>query len=409
MRNWLHDPITFAPLAKLGGGWIAFKDSPSQPAQPDYTAAAQAQGQANVDAAIASAKLSNPNITSPYGNQTVTYGTPSFDEQGYNAAMLKYNAGGNTQPAPSQSDPRFMSFQNPDGNGSGYMGFDQSLYNQAMQQYNAGGGQNGPPPTREQFTTVSDPLTPNVTQTLTPVAQQTLDKQQQVQLGLAGVGQQGVSNVSQVLGTPFNFNGPSVQTGLDTSSVAKMPVNAGQTGQDAIMARLQPLQDRQLSQQQTALRNQGLAPGSEAYTNAMTDFLNAQNDAKTQAALQGINLDMSANAQGYNQALQSGQFGNTAQQQALSQALTQRQLPLNEVSALMSGSQIQNPSFPGYNGANVQAAPVMAATQAQGQGNMNLYNAQQGAANSFNSGLMSMAGTAGGLYAGSKFAPWNVA
>lgn len=324
MKNWLHNPITFAPLAKLGGGWIAFKDSPSPPPQPDYTGAAVAQGAANKDAAIASAQLSNPNIISPYGNQTVSY--------------------------------------------------------------------------------ANDPLTgnpiPTVNQTLTPTAQQTLDRQQQVQLGLAGVGQQGVNNVSNVLGTPFQFNGPNVQSGLDTSGIARMPVNAGTTGQDAIMSRLEPLQARQMAQQQTALRNQGLAPGSEAYTNAMTDFTQGQNDLKTQAALQGINLDMSANNQGYNQALQSGQFGNTAQQQALSQALTQRQLPLNEVSALMSGSQIQNPSFQQYTGSNVQAAPIMQATQAQGQGNMNLYNAQQGAANSFNSGLMGMAGTAAGMYFG---------
>lgn len=400
MKSWQHNPITFAPQPKLGGGWIAYKDSPSPPAQPDYGAAAKAQGQANVDAAIASAKLSNPNINSPYGNQTVTYGKPQFDEQAYNAAMLKYNAGGNTQPPPSRTDPRFNNYFDQEAGLANQ--FDQNAYNQAMSQYQAGGVQ-GPPPTREQFTTVSDPLTPNVTQTLTPVAQQTLEKQQQVQLGLAGVGQQGVQNVSNVLGTPFNFNGPSVQTSLNTSGIARMPVNAGQTGQDAIMARLQPLQDRQLAQQQTALRNQGLAPGSEAYTNAMTDFLNAQNDLKTQAALQGLNLDMSANAQGYNQALQSGQFGNTAQQQALSQALTQRQLPLNEVAALMSGSQIQNPSFPAYNGANVQAAPVMQAMQNQAQGNMNLYNAQQGAANAFNSGLMGLGATAAGAYFGGPF------
>lgn len=405
MRNWLHDPITFAPVAKLGGGWIAFKDSPSPPPAPDYTGAAQAQGAANREAAIASAKLSNPNITSPYGNQTVTYGTPSFDQAAYDAAMAKYNQGRPTGPAPTPNQfTRTVNISDDNGGGNFASVVDQDAYNQALAAYNAGGG---PPPTREQFTTVADELTPNIRQTLTPVAQQTLDKQQQVQLGLAGVGQQGVGNVSQVLGTPFQFNGPSVQTGIDTSNVARMPVNAGQTGQDAIMARLQPLQDRQLAQQQTALRNQGLAPGSEAYTNAMTDFLNQQNDLRTQAALQGINLDMSANAQGFNQGLQSAQFGNTAQQQALSQALTQRQLPLNEVTALMSGSQIQNPSFPGYNGANVQAAPVMQAMQNQAQGNMNLYNAQQGAANSFNSGLMGMLGTGAGMYAGSKFAPWN--
>lgn len=45
----------------------------SQPAPPDYVGAAQAQGAANKDAAIATAQLSNPNITNPYGTQTVTY------------------------------------------------------------------------------------------------------------------------------------------------------------------------------------------------------------------------------------------------------------------------------------------------------------------------------------------------
>lgn len=47
---------------------------PSAPPTPDYKGAAVAQGAANVDAARASSKLSNPNINNPYGSQTVTYG-----------------------------------------------------------------------------------------------------------------------------------------------------------------------------------------------------------------------------------------------------------------------------------------------------------------------------------------------
>lgn len=46
---------------------------PKAPPAPDYTGAAAAQGAANVDAARATAKLSNPNINNPYGSQTVTY------------------------------------------------------------------------------------------------------------------------------------------------------------------------------------------------------------------------------------------------------------------------------------------------------------------------------------------------
>lgn len=48
--------------------------APSPPPAPDYAGAAQAQGAANVDAARTTLRGSNPNIYSPYGNQTVTWG-----------------------------------------------------------------------------------------------------------------------------------------------------------------------------------------------------------------------------------------------------------------------------------------------------------------------------------------------
>ena len=363
--------------------------SQSAPATPDYAAAATAQGQANKDAAIASAKLSNPNIISPYGSQTVTYGRPVFDEAGYNAALAKYNAGGNTAPAPTRNDPQFNNYFNQEQGLANQ--FDQGAFDRAMQAYNAGGGQNGPPPSKDQFTKTYDELTPTVTQTLTPTAQKTVDAQQQVQLGLAGLGQQGVQKASGVLGTPFSYNG-QVATGLDTSGVAKMPVNAGQTGQDAIMSRLEPLQARQKAAQETALVNQGLRPGMEGYDNAMTDFNQGQNDARQQAILNGLNLDMTANNQGFNQALQGGQFANTANQQALAQALQLRSQPLNEITALMSGSQIQNPQFQPYSGANVTPTPVLGAAQAQGQAGINSYNAQQASQNAMMGGLFGLGG-----------------
>lgn len=45
----------------------------SPPAAPDYKGAAQAQGVANKEAAIASAQISNPNVTNPLGSQKVSY------------------------------------------------------------------------------------------------------------------------------------------------------------------------------------------------------------------------------------------------------------------------------------------------------------------------------------------------
>ena len=105
-------------------------------------------------------------------------------------------------------------------------------------------------------------------------------------------------------------------------------------------------------------------------------------------------MDTSANAQGYNQALQGAQFGNTAQQQALMQAIQGRQMPLNEITALMSGSQIQNPQFQAYSGSNIAAAPIFGATQAQAQNAQNTYNQQVAAQNANTAGLYGLGGAA---------------
>jgi len=371
--------------------------APSPPPAPDYKGAAVAQGAANLESARATAKLSNPNTYTPYGTQLVSY----------------------------EGD------------------------------------------------------VPTIRQTLTPTAQKTLEAQQGVQYSLANLGQQGATTASGVLDKPFSFGGPAVQTSLgstealknspsagqyglaqggvnapnlatslDLSGVAKMPINAGMTGQQAIMARLEPSLAKQRVSTETQLINQGLRPGTEAYNNAAQLLGQQENDARQQAALQGLNLDLTANQQGYGQALTSGQFGNqaqlsgfganlqnqqaanqaiaqnygqgltssqaenariaqqfnqtqqgaqfanTAQQQALAEAIQQRQMPLNEITALMSGSQIQNPQFGAYAGANVAPAPIANATAQQGAYDQNAYNQQVAGQNATMGGLFSLGGAA---------------
>jgi hypothetical protein len=330
------------------------KSAPTPPPAPDYVGAAQAQGQANIAAGQQTASLSNPNVTNPYGSQTVTY-TPT--------------------------------------------------------------GPNGD-------------MQPNVNQSLNPQAQQTLDAQQRVQTGLANLGEKGLGVAQNVLGQPFHYSGPDIQTSLgnlgqangqlNTSGIAQMPVNAGTTGQQAIMSRLQPQIDQQNKALQQQLANQGISGGSEAYGNAMRVQNQGNNDLYTQAALQGIGLDMSANQQGYNQALQSGQFGNQAQLQNYEQALgagqfgntaaaqaLQQQMglynqPLNQITALMSGSQIQAPQFQQYQGSNIQAAPIANATSQLGQYNQGIYGQQMAGYNASMQGLGSALGGAAGMF---SFAP----
>jgi hypothetical protein len=68
------------------------KKSPAPPPAPDYAGAAQQQGQANLDAARLTARISNPNIQTPLGGQRVTFGRKQFDKAGYDAATAQYNA-----------------------------------------------------------------------------------------------------------------------------------------------------------------------------------------------------------------------------------------------------------------------------------------------------------------------------
>ena len=243
---------------------------------------------------------------------------------------------------------------------------------------------------------------PTITQTLTPDAQSTLEAQQRVQRSLANLGEQGIGTARTALANPFSPNSMGLQTRIDTSNLARMPVNAGTTGQEAIMARLAPQLERQDAATRSRLLNQGLVPGGEAYENAMISENQRKNDLLTQAALQGIGLDTGARAQGFNEA--SSQMGaqNAAQQAELQREAFLRQQPLNEITGLMSGSQIQMPQFQGYSPTSIAPAPLFAGAQAAGQSAMDQYGIQSANVNAQNAGLFGMLGTAGGL-AGMKF------
>tara|TARA_R110000868_G_scaffold2549_4_gene18392 strand:+ start:1526 stop:2842 length:1317 start_codon:yes stop_codon:yes gene_type:complete len=431
--------------------------SASAPPAPDYTGAAKQQGIDNLAAAKQQNIMSNPNMITPFGNQTVTYANPTFDQGAYQTALDKYN---------SSPVDRNQYMQRGDPNGDTTTGatyFDQSGYDAAV-------AKRGAVPTREAYMTGGGQ--PTVTQTLTPQAQQTLDSQMRVQTALANLGQTGISNATAALSQPFtpttseiqhDFGGYQgvpladayglaqsktaadtyglAQGQIDTSNLTQMPTNAGMNAQQAILSRLDPTIQAGDTSFKQALANQGLAPGTAAYDAAFRNREMSKNDLYNQAALQGINLDMSARQQGlneqlskaglynsavgqnfgqgitadqlanaavgqnfgqgitsqgqqYNQALQKAQFQNTAQQQQLAQDMALRAQPINEVIGLMGGSQIQLPQFQGYSGAAVAPAPTFAGTQAQGQANTQQYGIQQAGNNATTQGVASIAAMA---------------
>lgn len=304
--------------------------APSPPAPPDYTAAARTQGSENRETALFNAQLNNPNITNPYGTQTVSYGT-----------------------------------------------FDQPAYDQAMEDYNfrlRRGDQNLTMPSRDQFT--NNPNTPNITQTYSPEQQAIFDQQNQAKLGLGQLANTGVGSLGEVIGK-----------NVDLSGIRAIP-RSGEVNQrviDAMMSRVNDDYGRATDQRQSDLIAAGIRPGTKAYDDAMQLLQRGRNDAAQQAVLAGYD--------------QGGKtFGQDTQSRAMELAdyYAGRQTPLNEITALMSGSQVANPfTIGGYNaGAQAQAAPLFGATQATGDWNTGIYNARAAQQGNLQQGLFGL-GAAG--------------
>ena len=245
---------------------------------------------------------------------------------------------------------------------------------------------------------VSGNLMPTITDELTPEAQKAFEAQQKVDTALSQLGLSSVGRVEDVMGRGFQYGGPDIQTSLNLANAPEMPISAGTTAQEAIMKRLQPQIEQNRAATRQNLANQGITPGSEAWQNAMAEQQQGESDLYSQAAKEGVGLDLQARSQAVNEALQSAQFGNTAAEQDFARKLGLYNLPLNQVSALLSGAQIQMPQFQGYTGQNIQAAPIFQAAQAQDQANLARYNAEQAGKNALTSGLFGLAGAGLGAY-----------
>jgi hypothetical protein len=216
------------------------------------------------------------------------------------------------------------------------------------------------------------------TQTLAPAQQAILDQQNQLNQGLMTTANSGLNYANSVLSQP----------GVDTSKLPSYGIDPGQTYSDAIMSRLAPQIAQQNEQSDAQLANQGIAPGTEAYTNAKRVLQQGQNDLLTSAVTQGMNTGLTANQQAFNQ-----------------QAYNQMQ-PINVINALRTGSQVQNPSFVNTpTQANTGGADLLGAAQAQYGAQVANTNAQNAASGGFMSGLMGLGGAAIGAPTGT-FANW---
>ncbi len=128
--------------------------------------------------------------------------------------------------------------------------------------------------------------------------------------------------------------------------------------------RLDPIISQRDEDLRTRLANQGIKAGSDAYSRELNTSNQANNDAYTSLLLNG-------------------------RQQAVQEALTERNQPLNEIGALMSGSQVQMPTFgAGTNQPSLPTVDYAGLVNTNYQNQMQAYQQQQ----------QSRAGILGGLF-----------
>jgi hypothetical protein len=192
---------------------------------------------------------------------------------------------------------------------------------------------------------------------LTPLGQQRFDQEQRIIGNLGNVAESGLDRVSSAVNSPFSVD-----------SATQLQDRAEQ----AFMSRLEPRFAQQEEAIRTRLLQNGIQPGSEAWRREFETFNQGRNDARQQAVIAGMQT----------------------RPQALQEEMTLRQMPLNELNALRTGSQVNLPQFGGTAPYQVGAAPIMQGAMAQGQADQNRYNAQVAQQNAFTSGLFGM-GAAG--------------
>lgn len=207
--------------------------------------------------------------------------------------------------------------------------------------------------TYNQIGTWSDgtPRTEQITE-LTPEQMQLFQTGQRASQNLANIGERQITNLGGALENPLDLSSTAIEDRLYSLASPRMT------------QRFDQARNREL----TRLSNMGITdPNSEIYKATMRGLGEQENDAWNNLYLGGRG-------------------------QAINEMLTARSQPLNEIAALLSGSQVSTPQFQATPGFNQNPADVMGATY--GSYNANAQNAalRQQQNNAMMGGLFGLGG-----------------
>ena len=194
------------------------------------------------------------------------------------------------------------------------------------------------------------------TQTLSPQQQGIMDQSQRAQMNLAGTAADQSGFLRNYLGKPVNLNNEAVEARL---------FELGRK-------RLDPALDERRQRVESSLANRGIKMGSDAYDRAIELNTQSENDALNQLLL-------------------------TGRQQGVQEALTERNQPINEITALLSGSQVSQPQFINSQQGQIPTVDYAGLVQDNYNQQLGMYNTQYGGANTIAGGLFGL-GAAGLKY-----------
>jgi hypothetical protein len=194
------------------------------------------------------------------------------------------------------------------------------------------------------------------TQTLSEANQAIKTNSDQAGINLSGLANDQSAAIRDRLNTPFEFNNQ----------------DAADWAYDIGASRLNPELAARETSLRTTLANKGIREGSAAWNAEMSRLTQAENDARNNLALSGREM-------------------------AYSDALDQYTLPINTITALLSGSQVSDPNYVNAPQSTIPTTDVGGIINQDYANRFNAYNSQMNQWNSVAGGLMGLGGKLIGL------------
>lgn len=192
------------------------------------------------------------------------------------------------------------------------------------------------------------------TQSLSPQQQAIYDINKSTEKNIAQIGNDQSNRIGGILGSPVNINNDAVESRL----------------MELGTRRLNPQFARDEEALKTSLVNRGIQEGSAAWNAELGRFGEQKNDALTKLLLSGRG-------------------------QAVQEALTERNQPINEITAILNGSQVSQPNFINTPNASVAGVDYSGLVRDDYNARMQAWKAKSDANNAMMGGLFGLAGTVG--------------